>query len=264
MKRIFILVFALFLICSLSISAADSEYKLMDIHVYGSLDGISSYVASPLNTVPNTSTDWYYKSLSQSLDNGLLRAVALFTYQAGLDLSFQDIQSWSNVILLDCQLKGDYSFVEACQFTYWFYPDSIANFSYYVGFSSGFVSQWGIYYNNILSEMGMTFNEKPFTLVSTYYSDSFYSKSTCYVPVLHERPNITSFISDILFLPVNDYLLTNTSGGLLDIFQTFFSTIDINVLTGWLPPLLASPFIAYYAIFLTLLGFLVTIKILHG
>lgn len=247
---------------SISVSADDTR----DIYIYGDQDDISSYVSVPAGT-EQLKKDWYYGDFENDiyLNSSLLRALSVFVWHAGIydHVSYSDLSSWASVILLDCQIKGDYSFVEACDFVDWFLPSDSFQAQCFIGFSPAFVSQFDVYYRNLLDSLGLSYSDYSFVLNSVVYNEYFYNSPFSYV---YYQDHVAPFVypSHVVFESYMQYLEGYDGGGLIQFFNTLWDSLDVTKLTSWLPPVIAGQFILYFGMFASLLVFLLVIKVLHG
>ena len=263
MSKLKILPFVLcFLVLfSISVSADDTR----DTYIYGVQDGISSYVTVPAGTEQVTKDWWYTVQGNTWLNTSLSRALSVFVWYAGLYdfVSYDDLQGWANVILLDCQIKGDYSFVEACDFVDWLLPSDTFQAQCLVGFSPAFSSQFDVYYRNLLDSLDLSYAEYPFVLNSVVYNEYFYNSPFAYV-YYENFETIYVYPSHVSLVTYMDYLEDYDGGGLIQFFNTLWDSLDVTKLTSWLPPVIAGQFILYFGMFVSLLVFLLVIKVLHG
>ena len=260
-SKIFLFVLLFVFSFSFFVSAADTR----DTYVYGDQDNISAYVSVPAGT-EQLKKDWFYDDFETLyLDSSLLRALSVFVWHAGIyDLvSPDDLQSWASVILLDCQLKGDYSFIEACDFVDWILPSDSFQAQCFIGFSPAFASQFDVYYRNLLDSLGLSYSDHSFVLNSVVYNEYFYNSPFSYV---YYQDHVSPFVypSHVVFETYMQYLEGYDGGGLIQFFNTLWDSFDISVLTSWLPPAIAGQFVSYFALFASLLVFLLIIKVLHG
>lgn len=254
-------VFCFLVLFSFSISAADTR----DTFVYGDQDNISAYVSVPAGTELPTHAWYYADNMQGELTTPLLRALAVFVWHAGIydQVSYSDLSSWASVILLDCQIRNDYTFIEACDFVDWLYPMDSFEAQYVVAFSPAFVSQFDTYYRNLLDSLDLSYADYAFYLNSVVYTETFYNSPFSYV---YYQDFVAPYVypSHVVLEPYIEYLESYDGGGLLNMFSILWDSLDIASFTSWLPPAIAGQFISYFAMFVSLLVFLLIIKVLHG
>lgn len=108
--------------------------------------------------------------------------------------------------------------------------------------------------------------ENPLVYVFSFDSVKWSSDDCVYTCFLYDddsRIEVGGYSIDDFYLDLSSEYSKTDSLSFYEFWLTLRDSIDINVLTSWLPDVLSSPIKIYWAIFLSAVGILVVVKILH-
>lgn len=228
----------------------------------------------------NVNSEWYFpvKSFWDSsspffeINNSFDRFLSVVLFNSSLDrsyITFDNVQTWRSLIILQEQLKNDYTFSDSASdfANRWvMYPSmDKEETTLFVGFSPKFVQQLNSYYESFCDSINVDSSLYPLNILSIDSNvDSWWILSDTMVYYFQSSGQSRTVHPDEVFLiSYSDYQKSHTRN-----LSTFWSqlkgSIDIGAMTSWLPEKIGNQFIIYFGTFFALAGTLIVIKILHG
>ncbi len=256
MKRVFsCFLIAVFLVClSVPLTVSALNYKIVNLNDMILVKYDSDLISTSLN---------FYKGVSKLSPQQAFFVRVLTSCGASLkDISASDLDEWESQAYKRQIASGDLAAWEAVNslMSDYIYDDSSG--VTYVAFSDEFCA-WLNFWLVIWNELNDTSFSCSFVYAESLDSVQSYGYVIYRTTPLTYNDFLAGFpqIERFCLQSVKEYEPLATQG-LSAFWGEFVSSLDINLLTSWLPDVVSSVIISRWAIFLSLAGVLVAIKIL--